>query len=154
MFPLNQRNMSTGTLVALMLAAGSAALSFQATQTNSPTVIATVISTAISTPVTTTLVTTLVPRTQFITIDPITLPDETVAAKTITLDIPECSPTIMPDSNGYVPPGNCNAQYNYYPSFAAALVAALFFGAVTSVHIAEGIKYKKVSLLNNCWNLN
>jgi hypothetical protein len=154
MFLLNHKNRSTGILIALMSAAGSAALSFQAAQTHAPTILATVVSTAISTPVTTTLVTTLVPRTQFITIDPITLPDETVAAKTITLDIPECSPTIIPDSNGYVPPGNCNAQYNYYPSFAAALVASIFFGVVTFVHIAEGIKYKKVSLPNNCWNLN
>lgn len=145
MFFYYQKNRSTSVLVALMLAAGSAALSFQATQTDAPTVLPTHI---------TTFVTTLVPRTQFVTIDPITLPDETVAAKTITLDIPECSPTIAPDSNGYVPPGNCNAQYNYYPSFAAALVVTIFFGVVTFVHIAEGIKYKKVSPLNKCWNFS
>ena len=135
-----------------MSATGSAAFVFQ-TQAHVSTVLPTVLPTPIATLVTTTIIT-LVPRTQFITIDPITLPDKTIGAETITLDIPECSQTITPDSNGYVPPGSCNAQYNYYPSFAAALVATIFFGIVAFVHIAEGIKYKKVSLANNYWNLN
>lgn len=140
-------------VIAVMLAGCSGTLGFRTTQAHIPTVTYSVISTPIPTAVTT-LVTALVPRAQFITIDPITLPDETIAGKTITLDIPECSPTIAPDSNGYVPPGSCNAQYNYYPSFAAALVAAICFGVVTFVHIAEGIKYKQVSLANNCWDLS
>lgn len=152
MFLFNPRNRPVG-VIALILAGCSGALSFRTTQAHVPTVTHPVLSTPIPTAVTT-LVTALVPRAQFITIDPITLPDETIAGKTITLDIPECSPTIAPDSNGYVPPGNCNAQYNYYPSFAAALVAAIFFGVVTFVHIAEGIKYKQVSVANNYWNFS
>lgn len=149
MFLLNHKNTSVGILMALMLTTGSAAFVFQTTQEPVPTVLQTPSPTIV-----TTFITALVPRTQFITIDPITLPHQTIAAQTITLDIPECSPTIAPDSNGYVPPDSCNAQYNYYPSFAAALIATIFFGVVTFVHIAEGIKYKKVSPANNCWNLN
>lgn len=145
MFLLNHKYRPVEILITLMLMTGSAASVFRATQAPVPTALH-----AVTHPPISTLVTTLVPRTKFITLDPITLPDETIGAKTITLDIPECSPTITPDSNGYVPPGSCNAQYNYYPSFAAALVAAIFFGVITFVHIAEGIKYKKVSLVADC----
>ncbi|KFY09578.1 hypothetical protein V492_05437 [Pseudogymnoascus sp. VKM F-4246] len=139
-----------GILIASMWATGTIALGIQTPQTHSPSVSHAATSTSIPT-----LVTTLVPRTQFITLDPITLPDETIGIKTITLDIPECTQTITPDENGYVPPGTCNAQYNYYPSFAAALAAAIFFGVVTFVHIAEGIKYKKgfysVIIMGSLW---
>lgn len=148
MFLLDHRNRSVGIFVALMLMTSSTALVLQTTQTSVSTIHAALPTTI------TTLVDTLVPRTKLITIDPITLPDKTIGIKIITLDIPECTQTITPDSNGYVPPGSCNAQYNYYPSFAAALVAAIFFGVVTFAHIAEGIKYKKVSLSIDCWNLN
>ncbi|OBT70488.1 hypothetical protein VE03_00293 [Pseudogymnoascus sp. 23342-1-I1] len=150
MFFPNHKDRCVGILAILISTTGSSASVFRTTQTPVSTVSHTVLHTPIPT-----IVTTLVPRTQFITLDAITLPDETIAAKTIALDIAECSPTIAPDSNGYVPPDSCNAQYNYYPSFAAALVAAIFFGVVTFVHIAEGIKYKKgfysVIIMGSLW---
>ncbi|KFY42116.1 hypothetical protein V495_04657 [Pseudogymnoascus sp. VKM F-4514 (FW-929)] len=147
---LNHQNISVGILIALMSTTSSAALILQTIQKATPTAIHTVNPTPVSI-----LITTLVARTQFVTIDPITLPDKTIGAVTITLDIPECSPTIMPDSNGYVPPGNCNSQYSYYPSFVAALVSTIFFGAVTFVHVAQAIKYKKgfysIIIMGSLW---
>ncbi|KAH8654069.1 RTA1 like protein-domain-containing protein [Tricladium varicosporioides] len=66
----------------------------------------------------------------------------TIPANTITILIPTCSKTIVPDSNGYVPPGTCGALYDYYPSFAAAIVFSLLFGALTIAHIWLAAKWK------------
>ena len=68
----------------------------------------------------------------------------TIQPQTINIEIPTCIQTITPDKNGHVPPGTCNAFYDYYPSFAAALIAAVLFGAVTVAHIAQAAFYKKV----------
>jgi len=57
--------------------------------------------------------------------------------------------TITPDKNGYVPPGTCDANYDYYPSFAAALVGAAIFGALSLVHTGQAIWFKK----GFCWVL-
>lgn len=35
--------------------------------------------------------------------------------------------SITPDKNGYVPEWACNANYNYYPSFGAALFFTIIF---------------------------
>lgn len=64
---------------------------------------------------------------------------------TVAIAIPTCIQTITPDKNGYVPPGTCNALYDYYPSFAAAVVASATFGVLTVTHIAQAAIYKKVS---------
>ncbi|KAF5680453.1 RTA1-like protein [Fusarium denticulatum] len=45
----------------------------------------------------------------------------TIPAKTISIVVPTCVQTLEPDENGYLPPGTCNAHWNYYPSFAAAV---------------------------------
>ncbi|KAH6664441.1 RTA1 domain-containing protein, partial [Halenospora varia] len=76
------------------------------------------------------------------TIPGITNAQVTLPAKTITILIPTCSQTIVPDSNGYVPPGTCGALYDFYPSFAAAVVFSLLFGALTMGHIWLAAKWK------------
>ena len=85
----------------------------------------------------------------FITTEHITIAGHTdayatVQPQTINIDIPTCIQTIAPDKNGFVPPGTCHAFYDYYPSFAAALVAAILFGIVTVAHISQATIYKKV----------
>lgn len=78
----------------------------------------------------------------------------TVAGKTVTLALPTCIQTITPDKNGYVPPGTCGSLYQYYPSFAAAVVFSIIFGALTIGHIFLAAKFKTVSVqdssLNSC----
>ncbi|KAG9504856.1 hypothetical protein J7337_004835 [Fusarium musae] len=68
----------------------------------------------------------------------------TIPAKTISIVVPTCVQTLEPDENGYLPPGTCNAHWNYYPSFAAAVIFALLFAALTGVHIWQAARYKKV----------
>lgn len=58
--------------------------------------------------------------------------------------------SVTPDKNGYVPEWACNANYNYYPSFAAAIIFTVIFGLTTSVHIYQAFAYKKFRL---CWTL-
>ncbi|KIW19615.1 hypothetical protein PV08_00188 [Exophiala spinifera] len=71
----------------------------------------------------------------------------TIAPQTIQIAIPTCLQTITPDKNGYVPPGTCNALWDYYPSFGAALVFAILFGILILVHIWQAVAYKK----KFCW---
>jgi hypothetical protein len=90
------------------------------------------------------------PTGNFIGTQYITLPGETNAhftrpAETITLAIPTCIATIVPDKNGYVPPGTCGSHFAYYPSFAAAVVTTVIFGVLTGVHIFLAAKWKAVS---------
>lgn len=56
-----------------------------------------------------------------------------------------CISGLTPDKNGYVPPEACNANYSYYPSFAAAVIFSVIFGLVFTVHLIQGIAYRKVS---------
>jgi hypothetical protein len=58
--------------------------------------------------------------------------------------------TVTPDKNGYVPEWACNANYMYYPSFAAALTFAILFGITTILHIYQTFTHKKLRL---CWTL-
>jgi hypothetical protein len=84
--------------------------------------------------------------TKYITIDGFTNDHATKHPETITLALPTCHQTIPPDNNGYLPPGTCGAMYNYYPSFAAAIVAAVVFGALTIAHTGLAAVYKKVRI--------
>ncbi|KAF4333239.1 RTA1-like protein [Fusarium beomiforme] len=68
----------------------------------------------------------------------------TIPAKTIAIVVPTCIQTLEPDENGYLPPGTCNAHWNYYPSFAAAAAFALLFATLTGVHVWQAARYKKV----------
>jgi hypothetical protein len=86
---------------------------------------------------------------EFMTVDHITIPGVTndhvtLAPQTISITIPTCIQTITPDKNGYVPPGTCNALYNYYPSFVAALIFSCFFGMLTVAHIWQAAYFKTV----------
>jgi uncharacterized MAPEG superfamily protein len=56
--------------------------------------------------------------------------------------------SVTPDKNGYVPEWACNSNYNYYPSFAAALIFAIIFGITTFLHIYQAFAHKKMRL---CW---
>ncbi|OHW97477.1 RTA1 domain-containing protein [Colletotrichum incanum] len=95
---------------------------------------------------------TAIPTGDFIATKHITIPGVTnshvnIPAKTIDIAIPTCVQTIEPDANGYVPPRECGAIWNYYPSFVAALVFAVLFGLLTAVHIWQAAKHKK----RWCW---
>lgn len=57
---------------------------------------------------------------------------------------PSCV-TVTPGKYGYVPSSACNAQWNYSPSFAAAVLFSCLFGLVTVTHIFLAAKQKKVS---------
>ncbi|KAK6599210.1 hypothetical protein ACHAPC_006832 [Botrytis cinerea] len=57
---------------------------------------------------------------------------------------------VTPDKNGYVPEWACNANYNFNPSFAAAVIFTLLFFVVTIVHIFQAFYHKKLRL---CWVL-
>ncbi|KAI1483239.1 RTA1 like protein-domain-containing protein [Daldinia eschscholtzii] len=85
--------------------------------------------------------------TQHATVGGITNAHTTVAAKTIDIVIPTCIQTIEPDKNGYLPPGTCNALWDYYPSFSAALVFTIIFGLLTLVHLYQALAYRK----KFCW---
>ncbi|OBS21517.1 hypothetical protein FPOA_07854 [Fusarium poae] len=71
----------------------------------------------------------------------------TIPAQTIQIVIPTCVQTHEPDENGYLPPGTCNAHWNYYPSFSAAAVFAVLFAILTGAHIWQAARYKK----SWCW---
>jgi hypothetical protein len=96
------------------------------------------------------------PTGNFITTQFITLPGQTNAyvtlpAQTITLAIPTCIQTIVPDKNGYVPPGTCGSQFAYYPSFGAATAFTIIFGVLTGVHIFLAAKWKAVSEISKVY---
>jgi hypothetical protein len=82
--------------------------------------------------------------TDYITIPGVTNDHVTIAPQTLNIAVPTCIQTITPDKNGYVPPGTCNALYDYYPSFAAALVFSIFFGMLTIAHISQAAFFKTV----------
>ena len=84
--------------------------------------------------------------TNYVTIPGVTNPHVTIPAKTVSIPVPTCVQTLTPDKNGYLPPGTCNALYNYYPSFTSALAFAAIFGVLTLAHIIQAVLYKKVFL--------
>ncbi|KAF2468914.1 uncharacterized protein BDR25DRAFT_304838 [Lindgomyces ingoldianus] len=49
----------------------------------------------------------------------------------------------VPDKNGYVPPHTCNSNYDYYPSFALAVIFCGLFLLTTVLHIFQAFYYKK-----------
>lgn len=68
-----------------------------------------------------------------------------------------CTPTIAPDKNGYVPPTECNAMYNYYPSFKAAVAFSVLFGLILITHVVQMFAYKTgfawVIVMGMVWEL-
>ncbi|TVY67364.1 Protein RTM1 [Lachnellula suecica] len=53
----------------------------------------------------------------------------------------------VPDKNGYTDPSACGAIYSYYPSFGAAILFSVLFGAATIMHIFQAAKFRKTF----CW---
>ncbi|KAH6895985.1 RTA1 like protein-domain-containing protein [Thelonectria olida] len=99
-----------------------------------------------------TATTTDIPTGYFITTELVIITGQTnshvtIPAKTIVLAHPTCVQTLEPDENGHLPPGTCNAIWDYYPSFAAALVFAALFAGLTALHVWQAAKYKKTW----CW---
>lgn len=90
-------------------------------------------------------------KSQYFTIPGLTNDFDTRPAQTIMIPVPTCIPTIVPDANGYVPPGTCNAIWDYYPNFSAAVVFAALFAIVTVVHIGQAVRYRKVSAIMPTW---
>ncbi|KAL4964261.1 RTA1 domain-containing protein, partial [Aspergillus stella-maris] len=72
-----------------------------------------------------------------ISIEPFTL-------SSLDLHLPSntCTPTVTPDANGYVPPEECNALYQYYPSFAAAVAFSVLFGVLMIAHFTQATVHK------------
>ncbi|KAJ7203192.1 hypothetical protein C8J57DRAFT_1621210 [Mycena rebaudengoi] len=65
--------------------------------------------------------------TKFSTIAGHTDAHATVPSRTITLVLPTCIQTEIPDKNGFVPPGTCHALCNFSPAFAAAVLFSVLF---------------------------
>ncbi|KAF8904711.1 RTA1 like protein-domain-containing protein [Gymnopilus junonius] len=55
--------------------------------------------------------------------------------------------TATPDKNGHVPVNDCRSLYNYYPSFAAAIVFSIVFGISLCLHTTQAVLWKK----RFCW---
>ncbi|KAL6890071.1 RTA1 like domain-containing protein [Trichoderma evansii] len=53
----------------------------------------------------------------------------------------------VPDSNGYVPPDACNANYGFYPRWEDNAAFAIAFSLTTCAHLAQAIVVKKPF----CW---
>jgi hypothetical protein len=51
---------------------------------------------------------------------------------------------VTPGPNGNVPPGACNAYYNFDPQFAPAVAVAVIFGVLTGIHVFEAVVFRKV----------
>ncbi|KAF7899137.1 uncharacterized protein EAF01_008350 [Botrytis porri] len=81
--------------------------------------------------------------TNYITIVGVTNAHVTIPAKTVSFAVPTCIQTLTPDKNGHLPPGTCNALYDYYPSSASAIAFAAIFGVLTLAHIIQAFFYKK-----------
>ncbi|TGO23250.1 hypothetical protein BPAE_0138g00030 [Botrytis paeoniae] len=81
--------------------------------------------------------------TNYITIVGVTNPHVTIPAKTVSFAVPTCIQTLTPDKNGHLPPGTCNALYDYYPSSTSAVAFAAIFGILTLTHIIQAFFYRK-----------
>jgi hypothetical protein len=87
----------------------------------------------------------------------ITIDIPTIKPFSLSLDLPSntCTPTVTPDANGYVPPSECNALYQYYPSFGAALAFSVLFGILMVTHFVQATVHKAgfvwVILMSAAW---
>lgn len=66
----------------------------------------------------------------------------TTATSTADALLTSCT-TAVPGKYGYVPLTACNSNYNFNPSYSAAVAVAVIFGILTTVHLAEAIIFKK-----------
>lgn len=70
-------------------------------------------------------------------------PTPTLLSETTSTVIVACT-TAVPDTNGYVPPDACNANYGFYPRWEDNAAFAIAFGLTTCAHLAQAITLKKV----------
>jgi hypothetical protein len=84
-----------------------------------------------------------------VSIPPVSISIEPFKASSLSLNLPTptCVRTITPDKNGYLPPGTCEALYNYYPSFTAAVIMSAVFGLLSIAHIVQAA----VTKTGFCW---
>jgi len=75
---------------------------------------------------------------------------ENASSNTAELAGPECT-TAVPGKFGHVPPGSCNANYGYDPSWEWNAVFAACFAVTTLVHIMQAWRFKKVRPGRNVW---
>lgn len=66
----------------------------------------------------------------------------TTATSTSDSFLASCT-TAVPGKYGYVPVTACNSNYNYDPSFSAAVAVSVIFGILTVAHLVEAIIFKK-----------
>ncbi|KAI1341249.1 RTA1 like protein-domain-containing protein [Xylariaceae sp. FL0016] len=85
--------------------------------------------------------------TEHVTIVGVTNAYVTNPGRTIDIAIPTCVQTLVPDANGHLPPGTCNAIWDYYPSFGAALAFAVLFAALSGAHVFQAVRLRK----GFCW---
>lgn len=52
--------------------------------------------------------------------------------------------TATPGKYGYVPPGSCNSNWNYNPSFAAAVLFLVLFMLTTGAHLIQAVIHRQV----------
>jgi hypothetical protein len=90
-----------------------------------------------------------------ISIPPVSIPPVTEPSLSLNLSSNTCTPTVKPDQNGYVPPDQCNALYQYYPSFGAAIAFSVIFGIIMMTHFVQATIYKTrfvwVILMGAAW---
>ncbi|KAL6232011.1 RTA1 like protein-domain-containing protein [Aspergillus navahoensis] len=79
-----------------------------------------------------------------VSLDLPTISIKSFTLSSIDLNLPSntCTPPVIPDANGYVLPDQCNALFEYYPSFAAAVAFSILFGALTTAHFVQATVYK------------
>lgn len=86
-----------------------------------------------------------------------TAPSSTSSTTTSTSSATQSCVSMTPGKNGYVPEYACNANYNYNPSFAAALVFSILFFITTALHVFQAFKYHKkfcwVIIMGALWEL-
>jgi hypothetical protein len=82
-----------------------------------------------------------------VSITPVSIKPHSSISLSLNLPIATCTQTIVPDKNGYVPPGTCGALFNYYPSFAAAIMMSTVFGIISTMHVVQAALYKT----GFCW---
>jgi hypothetical protein len=86
-----------------------------------------------------------------VSITPVSIPPVSIPSLSLDLPVNTCTPGATayatPASHGYVPAEACNALWQYSPSFAAAIIFSVLFGALTITHLAQALVYRN----GFCW---
>jgi hypothetical protein len=86
-----------------------------------------------------------------VSITPVSVLPVSIPSLSLNLPINTCTPGATsyatPATHGYVPAEACNALWQYSPSFAAAIIFSVLFGALTIAHLAQALVYRN----GFCW---